>query len=60
MHMVIEQVRLGPLTSQAVHTLRLLREFFGTVFDIRTERSSGTLFLSCVGAGLKNTARKTT
>mmetsp|Transcript_17590 Transcript_17590/g.30185 ORF Transcript_17590/g.30185 Transcript_17590/m.30185 type:complete len:382 (+) Transcript_17590:112-1257(+) len=55
----IQQVRLGPLTAQAVRTLRHLKEFFGVVFDIRTEPESKTVFLSCVGSGLKNVARKT-
>ncbi len=53
------QVRLGPLTTQAVLTLRHLKEFFGVVFDMRTEKESQTVFMSCVGVGLRNVARKT-
>ncbi|KAL6764647.1 RNA 3'-terminal phosphate cyclase domain-containing protein [Haematococcus lacustris] len=56
----MHEVRLGPLTTQAVRTLRLLRDFAGVTFNIRTERDSQTVFLSCIGAGLKNLARKTT
>jgi RNA 3'-terminal phosphate cyclase-like protein len=56
---VLTQVRLGPLSAQAVRTLRHLKDFFGVVFDIRMERDSQTVFLSCVGTGLKNVARKT-
>lgn len=57
---VCAQVRLGPLTANAIHTLRHLKDFFGVVFNIRTEPASQTLFLSCVGVGYKNVARKTT
>jgi RNA 3'-terminal phosphate cyclase-like protein len=53
-------VRLGPLTPYAVSMLRHLKQFFGIVFDMKTERSSSTIFLTCVGAGLKNTNRKIT
>jgi RNA 3'-terminal phosphate cyclase-like protein len=54
------QVRLGPLTPYAVHTLRHIREFFNVQFSMRTEQQSGTIFLSCIGAGLKNINRKVT
>jgi uncharacterized protein YbjT (DUF2867 family) len=54
------QVRLGPLTPHAVRTLRLVREFFGVVFDMRTDSASGTITLTCVGCGLKNLNRKIT
>ncbi len=54
------QVRLGPLTPYAVSTLRHLREFFGVMFSIKTESASKTVFLSCIGAGVRNLNRKVT
>ncbi|GBF93150.1 hypothetical protein Rsub_05881 [Raphidocelis subcapitata] len=53
-------LRLGPLTPHAVRTLRHLREFFGVVFDVKTDAASATVILSCVGCGLKNLSRKIT
>ena len=52
--------RLGPLTPHAVRTLRHLKDFFGTVFDMRAEKESRTIFLTCLGMGMKNIARKVT
>jgi hypothetical protein len=37
-----------------------MREFFNVQFSMRTEQQSGTIFLSCIGAGLKNINRKVT
>lgn len=54
------QLRLGPLTPQAVRVLRHIKDFFGVQFSMRTEQASQTVFMSCIGAGLKNLARKTT
>lgn len=54
------QVRLGPLTPYAVLTLRHVKEFFQVQFSMRTEQQSGTIFFSCIGAGLKNINRKVT
>ena len=54
------QVRLGPLTPYAVRTLRHIREFLNVQFSMRTDQQSGTIFLSCVGSGLKNLNRKVT
>ncbi|KIY96947.1 RNA 3'-terminal phosphate cyclase-likeprotein [Monoraphidium neglectum] len=56
----VSQVRLGPLTPHAVRTLRHIREFFGVMFDLKTENTSGTIILTCVGCGLKNLSRKIT
>ncbi|GIL72254.1 hypothetical protein Vretimale_443 [Volvox reticuliferus] len=53
-------VRLGPLTPHAVRTLRHLRDFFGVTFSLRTERSSGTIFATCVGANVRNMSRRVT
>ena len=57
---LLSEVRFGPLASQSVEMLRLLRDFFGIVFSIRPETQHKTVFLSCVGIGMKNLARKTT
>ena len=50
----INECRLGPLTPYAVQMLRHLRDFLDTVFTVKPEQDSSTLFLSCVGAGIKN------
>jgi RNA 3'-terminal phosphate cyclase-like protein len=43
-----------------VKTLRVIKAFFGVTFDIRPEPDSGTVFLSTVGAGIRNIARRAT
>lgn len=53
-------LRLGPLTPQAVRTLRTVKDFFGITFDLRTERDSATIFLTCIGANVRNLSRKVT
>jgi len=66
------KVRMGSeLTPQAVRTLQLLRDAFGTVFKIKREGESGgggdegagkqgrsTVVLSCLGIGYKNMSRR--
>jgi RNA 3'-terminal phosphate cyclase-like protein len=56
----VNEVRLGPLTPYAVRTMRHLREFFGVQFSVKPERESQTIFLTCVGAGVKNLSKKIT
>ena len=56
----LSKVRLGRLTPRAVKTLRVIKAFFGVTFDIRPEPDSGTVFLSTVGAGIRNIARRAT
>lgn len=56
----MNEVRLGPLTPYAVRTLRHIREFLNVQFSMRTDQQSGTIFLSCIGSGLKNLNRKVT
>lgn len=56
----INQLRLGPLTPHAVRTMRMLRDILGVTFSIRTERESRTIFLTCIGTGVKNLSRKVT
>ncbi|KXZ50132.1 hypothetical protein GPECTOR_17g1005 [Gonium pectorale] len=53
-------LRLGPLTPHAVRTLRHIRDFFGVTFSLRTERTSNTLFATCVGANVRNVSRRVT
>lgn len=54
------QLRLGPLTPHAVRTLRHIRDFFGVTFSIKAERQSQTIFLTCIGTGIKNVSKKVT
>jgi len=54
----VNEVRLGPLTPYAVSTLRHLKAFFGVQFSVKPERESQTIFLSCVGAAVKNMSKK--
>ncbi len=54
----ISEVRLGPLSPYAVQTLRLIKDFFHVQFAVRPEPASETIFLSCVGAGLKNKSKR--
>lgn len=54
----VNTVRLGALTGHTVKTLRHLKDFMGVTFDVKTDAASSTVFLSCVGYGLKNMARK--
>ena len=53
------QVRLGPLTPHAVRTLRHVKDFLAVQFDLEPEEDTRTIFGTCVGAGLRNLARKT-
>lgn len=50
----ISQLRMGPLTPHSVEILRLIQKFFKIKFKIAPEQQSKTLFLSCIGAGIKN------
>ncbi|WPT10808.1 Putative RNA 3'-terminal phosphate cyclase-like protein [Picochlorum sp. SENEW3] len=54
----INEVRLGPLTPYTVKTLRHIKEFLGVQFNIRPENTSGTIFLSCIGAGVTNLSKR--
>ncbi|KAK9814342.1 hypothetical protein WJX72_004157 [[Myrmecia] bisecta] len=56
----INEVRLGPLSPHAVRTLRHLRDFFGITFSVKPEPESQTIFLSCIGANIRNIAKKVT
>ena len=56
----LSELRLGPLTPHAVRTLRHLKAFFGVTFNVRPEAASRTIFLTCIGAGLRNASRRLT
>lgn len=56
----LSKVRLGRLTPRAVKTLRVIKAFFGVTFNIQPEPDSGTVFLSTVGAGIRNISRRAT
>jgi|MDTB01.1.fsa_nt_gb RNA 3'-terminal phosphate cyclase-like protein len=59
------KVRFGSeLTPQAITTLQLLRDAFGTLFKVKRDSThpdvgeGSTLLLSCLGTGYKNMSRK--
>lgn len=54
----LNQVRCGALSPSAMRTLRLLRDFLGVTFAIKGEEESKTVFLSCLGSGYRNVARR--
>jgi RNA 3'-terminal phosphate cyclase-like protein len=56
----INEARLGPLTPYAVKTLRHIKEFLGVQFSVRPENTTGTIFLSCIGAGIANSNKRIT
>ncbi|KAM3254637.1 hypothetical protein ACQJBY_048234 [Aegilops geniculata] len=52
------QVRVGQLTPHAIESLRNIKEFLDVKFIIKPDPNSNTVTLKCVGAGVKNLARK--
>jgi len=54
------RVRLSRLSPAAAQMLRHIRDFLGITFQIREDQGDGeSVVLSCVGAGITNTARRT-
>jgi RNA 3'-terminal phosphate cyclase-like protein len=53
----VSKVYVGQLTPCAIETLRNVRDFLD-VFIIKPDPNSNTVTLNCVGAGVKNLARK--
>merc|ERR1712061_892103 len=54
------RVRLSKLSPAAAQMLRHIRDFLGVTFQIREDQGdSQTVVLSCLGAGITNTARRT-
>lgn len=54
------RVRLSKLSPAAAQMLRHIKDFLGISFQIREDHGeAGTVVLSCLGAGITNTARRT-
>jgi len=54
------RVRLSKLSPDAAQMLRHIRDFLGVAFQIREDTGDrSTVVLSCLGAGISNTARRT-
>jgi len=49
---------VGQLTPHGIETLRNIRDFLNVMFVIKPDPNSNTVTLKCVGAGVKNIARK--
>ena len=57
----VSSLAVGPLSTQAVETLRLVKHLLGVTFRIEKKDSeSPSVTLTCMGAGLKNLAKKVT
>ncbi|DBA03606.1 TPA: hypothetical protein N0F65_006785 [Lagenidium giganteum] len=56
----VSKVRFGKLTPYTIQYLRHLRDFFGITFKIKPDPETKTVFLSCLGVGFKNLAKKVT
>ncbi|ONM55728.1 putative RNA 3'-terminal phosphate cyclase-like protein [Zea mays] len=54
----VSKVRVGQLTPYGIETLRNIRDFLDVKFIIKPDPNSNTVTLKCVGAGVKNLARK--
>lgn len=54
----VSKVRVGQLSPYGIETLRNIRDFLDVKFDIKPDPSTGTVFLKCVGCGMKNLSRK--
>merc|ERR1711988_2048635 len=54
------RIRLSKLSPDAAQMLRHIRDFMGVAFQIREDHGDrDTVVLSCLGAGISNTARRT-
>ncbi|TVU15824.1 hypothetical protein EJB05_39363 [Eragrostis curvula] len=54
----VSKVCVGQLTPYAIETLRNIKDFLDVKFIIKPDPNSNTVTLKCVGAGVKNLARK--
>lgn len=57
---MITKARLGPLSTRAVETLRIIKAVLGVTFNLEEQAATGTVMCTTVGAGIKNIARKAT
>ncbi|KAK7362953.1 hypothetical protein VNO77_05078 [Canavalia gladiata] len=55
----VSKVRVGKLSPHGVETLRNIRDFLDLKFIIKPDPSSESVFLKCIGYGMKNLSRKT-
>jgi len=54
------RIRLSKLSPAAAQMLRHIKDFLGVAFQIREDQGDNeTVVLSCIGAGIMNTARRT-
>ncbi|KAK7319602.1 hypothetical protein RJT34_04325 [Clitoria ternatea] len=54
----VSKVRVGKLSQHGVETLRNIRDFFDLKFIIKPDPDSQSVFLKCIGCGMKNLSRK--
>lgn len=54
----VSKIRVGKLTPYTIEFLRQLKAFFGVQFKVKADLTSGTVLLSCLGTGFKNTSRQ--
>jgi RNA 3'-terminal phosphate cyclase-like protein len=54
------EVRTGQLTPHAAAALRACRDVLGVTFALRPDAGTRTVLATCVGAGVRNAARKAT
>ncbi|RZC29954.1 putative RNA 3'-terminal phosphate cyclase-like protein [Glycine soja] len=54
----VSKVRVGKLSQHGVETLRNLRDFLDLKFIIKPDPNSQSVFLKCIGYGMKNLSQK--
>lgn len=54
----VSRIRTGPLTPAAIDTLRLIQDFLGVTFKLRTDPENNSVLAACQGCGFRNTARQ--
>eukprot|EP00003_Mantamonas_plastica_P000626 TRINITY_DN1049_c0_g1_i1.p1 TRINITY_DN1049_c0_g1~~TRINITY_DN1049_c0_g1_i1.p1 ORF type:complete len:379 (-),score=97.12 TRINITY_DN1049_c0_g1_i1:1157-2233(-) len=54
----VSRIRLGKLSRYTVLHLRQLKDFFGVQFNVKADKETGSVVMSCVGVGYVNLAKK--
>ncbi|XP_027345268.1 probable RNA 3'-terminal phosphate cyclase-like protein [Abrus precatorius] len=54
----VSKIRVGKLSQHGVETLRNIRDFLDLKFIIKPDPNSESVFLKCIGYGMKNLSRK--
>ncbi|XP_061356892.1 probable RNA 3'-terminal phosphate cyclase-like protein [Gastrolobium bilobum] len=54
----VSKVRVGKLSQHGVETLKNIRDFLNLKFIIKPDLNSQSVFLKCIGYGMKNLSRK--